>query len=269
METKINPELRISTMTLIAHIASIIDLQNVYDKININDKITYIEYADKKPKGKKQKEVKKRKKTDLQQKNGKKRKYFYNQVTLHVKIDKIINVKIFNNGGIQMTGLKKKSQSDEILRFITDLFDEYQLIQSKEIISREIVLINSDFDLGFKINRQKLHRLISDKEYYSSFEPIIYPGVNIKYYHNPNNLSQKGICQCGECVCNGKGKNNDCKKITIAVFNSGKALVTGGRNINEINISHQFITKLIDDNKDILKENEIINDGAPVAMLDD
>ena len=40
MDTKINPELRISTMTLIAHIASIIDLQNVYDKLNINDKIT-------------------------------------------------------------------------------------------------------------------------------------------------------------------------------------------------------------------------------------
>jgi TATA-box binding protein (TBP) (component of TFIID and TFIIIB) len=250
METAIDKSLRISTMTLIAHINSLINLQDVYEKLDINDKITYIAYADKSPKGKKPKEVKRRKKD-----NNKKRKYFYNQVTLHIKIDKIINVKIFNNGGIQMTGLKKYSQSDEILTFLTDLFYKKELIQSTEIKSREIVLINSDFDLGFKINREKLHRLVTEKMYYSSFEPIIYPGVNIKYYYNQNHPLQKGICQC-DCVCNGKGKNGDCKKITLAVFNSGKALVTGGRNPTEINTAYNFITTLIDENKDMLIESE-------------
>ena len=250
METVINPALRISTMTLVAHINSLIDLQKVYEKLSVNEKITYLEYADKPPKGKKQKEVKRRKKDD-----HKKRKYFYNQVTLHINIGKIINVKIFNNGGIQMTGLKKYSQSDEILTFITDLFDEKGLIQSTEIKSREIVLINSDFDLGFKIIRERLHRLVTEKQYYSSFEPVIYPGVNIKYYYNLNNPIQNGICQC-DCVCNGKGKNKDCKKITIAVFNSGKALVTGGRHPTEINTAYHFITTLIDENKELLMESE-------------
>jgi len=116
-------------------------------------------------------------------------------------------------------------------------------------------LINSDFDIGFKINREKLHRLVTDSGYYSSFEPIIYPGVNIKYYYNVNNPSQNGICQCN-CICNGKGHNNNCKKITIAVFNSGKALVTGGRNIKEINTAHNFITTLIEENKGLLIEED-------------
>ena len=249
-EDMIHPSLRISTMTLISHIDSLIDLKKVYDNIEINDKITYLEYAENPPKGKKQKVVKRRRKDD-----HKKRKYFYNQVTIHINVGKIINVKIFNNGGFQMTGITQSSQSDEILSFITELLFEKKIIESKNIIDKEIVLINSDFDLGFKINREKLHRLVTDQQYYSSFEPIIYPGVNIKYYYNLNNPFKNGICQC-DCVCNGKGKNNNCKKITIAVFNSGKALVTGGRNIKEINTAHNFITELIEENKELLMENE-------------
>jgi len=249
-EDVIHPSLRISTMTLISHVDSVIDLKKVYDNISINDTITYLEYAENPPKGKKQKVVKRRKKDD-----HKKRKYFYNQVTMHINIGKIINVKIFNNGGFQMTGITDPSQSDKILSFLTELLHEKELIESKNIIDKEIVLINSDFDIGFKINREKLHRLVTDKEYYSSFEPIIYPGVNIKYYYNLSNPSQNGICQC-DCICNGKGKNNNCKKITIAVFNSGKALVTGGRNIKEINTAHNFITNLIDENKELLIEKE-------------
>ena len=32
---------------------------------------------------------------------------FFNQATLHILLNKIINVKVFNNGKIQMTGLKE------------------------------------------------------------------------------------------------------------------------------------------------------------------
>lgn len=243
----LNPHLRISTMTFISHIDSIINLQDVYDRIDINESISYIEYADNEPKGMKKKKVKKRKKDD-----HKKRKFFYNQVTIHIALDKIINVKIFNNGGIQMTGLKQYEQTDKILKLLTDLFFEKELIQSKEITSKKIVLINSDFDIGFKIEREKLHRLVSDKEYYSSFEPIIYPGVNIKYYFNENNPIQNGICQCCS-ICDGKGLNNNCKKITIAVFKSGKIIITGGQCIQHINTAYDFINKIIHDNKKILE----------------
>ena len=249
----LNQSLRISTMTFIAHIDSIIDLQAVYDKVDINESISYLEYADNQPKGVKQKKVKKRKKD-----NHKKRKFFYNQVTMHVVLDKIINVKIFNNGGVQMTGLKHYEQSDKILHLLTDSFFQKELIQSKEITTRKIVLINSDFDIGFKIDREKLHRLVSDKEYYSSFEPIIYPGVNIKYYFNVNHPLQNGICQCSS-ICDGKGLNRNCKKITIAVFKSGKIIITGGQCLQHINTAYEFIHTIIHDNKTLLESRELTN----------
>ena len=113
------------------------------------------------------------------------------------------------------------------------------------------VLINSDFDLHYKVDREALHRSIIDEGYYSSFEPCIYPGVNIKYYYNKFK-GNNGICDC-EKMCNGKGKDNTCKKITIAVFNSGKIIITGGNSIEHIEIAYNFIYNFIESRKDIIQ----------------
>ena len=53
-------------------------------------------------------------------------------------------------------------------------------------------------------------------------------------------------------VFNGKGSglfNEDCKKITIAVFKSGKIIITGGKNIEQVNIVYNFIKDLLIKNK--------------------
>lgn len=254
MEDMIHPSLHISTMTLISQIDSLIDLPRLYEYLNIDEQITYVEYADKPPKGAKLKNKKKRKKKIVQN-STKKRKYFYNQVTLHINIDKIINVKIFNNGSIQMTGLKNCNQSNIILDILTRRFYKDKIIESQTIKSMKIVMINSDFHIGFMIHRERLHRLMCEQQYYSSFEPIIYPGVNIKYYYNESKPSSNGICKC-DSVCDGKGLNGNCKRITIAVFNSGSTIITGGESIKQLNTAYDFITNMIHQHKDSLEEKE-------------
>ena len=122
----INPILRISTMTQISKIKSLIDLQKLYDFLEIDSTYKYIEYANNKPKGQKQKKIKKRKKEI-----HKKRKFFYNQVTLHIYLDKLINVKVFNNGGIQMTGLKNYEQSCKILKLLISKLESFNLLTSE------------------------------------------------------------------------------------------------------------------------------------------
>ena len=94
-----------------------------------------------------------------------------------------------------------------------DIFNENEILQIGDL---ETVLINSDFDIKCEINRENLHRVIVDNGYLSSYEPCNYPGVNIKYYFNPLKRNF-GICDCDK-PCNGKGLNNTCKKITIAVL---------------------------------------------------
>ena len=95
--------------------------------------------------------------------------------------------------------------------------------------------------------------MIISMNYYSSYEPTIYPGVNIKYCFNESNLDD-GICKCS-VPCNGKGKVNSdgikcCKRITIAVFNSGKIIITGGQNRDQIKIAYHFISNFINKYKD-------------------
>jgi len=186
-------------------------------------------------------------------------KHFYKQITIHIFFTKIINVKVFNNGRIQMTGLKNESQGKETVNILVNLINKLSTDKKECICKTDVlqclwtktVLINSDFDMGFKIDRETLHRLIIEAGYFSSFEACIYPGVNIKYYYN-SLIENRGICSC-EHMCNGKEINGQCKKITIAVFNSGKIIITGGCSYKHIDVAYQFISQFIESNKDILK----------------
>ena len=245
-------DLHVSAMVQISKLSSNINLLELATNLCISDKISYIEHGSEIMKGFNPKNKPKKKKGKLIQK-----KFFYNQVTVHIQCDKTINMKIFNNGRVQMTGINNNKQGNEaidiLLSEIHNLSDECKLsIFDSENIEKEgdieTVLINSDFDIYHEIDRELLHRLIVEQGYYSSYEPCTYPGVNIKYYHNPirNNF---GICDC-EKPCNGKGKGNTCKKITIAVFKSGKIIITGGRSKENIQIAHQFITSFINENKE-------------------
>lgn len=246
-------DLHVSAMVQIGKLNTNIDLLNLANSLNENKNLLYIEYGDHVSKGDNGKKPSKKNKS---------RKYFYNQLTIHVfnktKENNRINVKIFNNGRVQMTGINNEFQGQETVNILCKefnslnekekYFDTEDSIQSIEDL--ETVLINSDFDIGFPIDRESLHRAIVESGYYSSYEPCSYPGVNIKYYRNP--LRQNfGICDC-EKPCNGKGKDYTCKRITIAVFKSGKIIITGGRDKTDISVAHKFITEFIHENKEFI-----------------
>ena len=63
------------------------------------------------------------------QKNRKKKKAFYNQVTILVrtKKNKITNVKLFTNGAIQMTGCKS---IDGVIDALTKIFTELKVVKA-------------------------------------------------------------------------------------------------------------------------------------------
>jgi TATA-box binding protein (TBP) (component of TFIID and TFIIIB) len=239
--------LRVSTITSILKISTDIDLKKIYKSVPITKYITFIEYGSgNPPRGFSKKLLKKtRKKT--------KKKIFYNQTTIHVFHDnKIMNVKLFNNGKIQITGLKGIDQAPVLINNLIEYFKALAIFDDNTtLLSHKLVLINSDFDLGYSINREVLHTEIIDAGLYSSYEPCIYPGVNIKYFMNTNQFD--GICCC-ENMCNGKGRacgDGDCKKVTIAVFTSGKVIITGGQNIEQLETAYRFIKNFIDERKEL------------------
>ena len=258
---EVNPNLRVSTMTCISNLNTEIDLKKLFDSVEIDSNLTYIEYGALNQKGNKPSKSNKPRKTE-------KKKFFYNQITAHIFEDKIVNVKIFNNGKIQMTGVKNETQSMIILKKLVsiirkidkDILETILTDTEFNIDDIRIAMINTDFDCGFKIKREILHRLVIDRGYYSSFEPTIYPGVNIKYYFNKEK-QDTGICNCHE-KCNGKGKDGLCKKITVAVFNSGKIIITGGQSYEQLNTAYDFINNIITNNREelILEDKGNLNE---------
>ena len=126
----------------------------------------------------------------------------------------------------------------------------------------KIVLINSDFYVGFEIDRSKLHSLLIEKyNIFSTFEPCIYPGVNSKYFWNEDykDYQFQGKCYC-DTYCSGKGcgkGNGNCKKITISMFQSGSVIITGARNIEQINIAYNFVNKIFSENYEQIKKNSL------------
>ena len=319
--------LRISTSTATCNINSFVNLYLVYSNLEINDTIIYIEFADEISKGVNPGKPKSKKASE-------KKKLFYNQITIIVKpySDKSIynNVKLFNNGAVSMTGLKKQEGEISIkyildkIKFIKgviytnspnspnsleDSINEMKCdfchtnnsihnikkivcdhsicklcVKNKDLnktncptcgknliedallnnsISKikdfKIVLINSDYYIGFNINREKLHNILYNKyQIYSSYEPCIYPGVNSKYYWNEDYAESEfqGKCQC-TVYCNGKGPgkgNGKCKKITISIFQSGSIIITGAHNHTQILRAYKFINTVIQNDIGLIKK---------------
>ena len=151
-----------------------------------------------------------------------------------------------------MTGLKYELMEmsslliPELLK--TDSTSESKILYHAQIETKpfDTVMINSDFSLGYRVKRDVIHREIVELGMYSSYEPCIYPGVNIKYYFNQS--TNHGICQCSQ-MCSGKGcglGDGQCKRITILIFMSGEVTITGNPRCREqLDITHRFISKFI------------------------
>ena len=100
---------------------------------------------------------------------------FFNQVTIHVNCEKIVNVKLFNNGKIQMTGLKYENHGEKVLDILLPYLKEIDNTNTQKILINQegiyytpfnIALINSDFSIGYKVKRDVVHREIVDAGMY-------------------------------------------------------------------------------------------------------
>lgn len=196
-------------------------------------------------------------------------KRFDNQLTVVYKFndESLINIKVFKNGNIQMTGIKETTDGKVMIDIILADMKRLSMNTTNNIVSDvdalqnknyKIALINSDFKVDFEVKRDKLHNVL--KRMYNircSFEPCIYPGVKVQYFWNELNFKKDGICRCSKTCIHGKGGgsgDNDCKKITIAVFQSGCVIITGAQTTFQIDDTYKFICKILFEHKNIIEK---------------
>ncbi len=274
-------EPRISTLTTTAQLGVKIQLDELFASVailpywDLNDGVLKMEF-----KG----QVKGTSFKDIMLKQKKEKKSFFNQATLVVRREvaplswKEINVKLFRNGGVQMTGVRSIPMSTETLRwlvpYLTKMCGAAIFDGEPRIHNEQVDLINTDFSIGAKVRRDNLHRILSETyRLNSSYESAIYQGVKTKYFYNaerPADVSP-GICPC-ERLCKGSGdgtKIGECKKITIAPFQTGQVIITGASTMDQINEAYEFIKNVFTRHADDILRKEYILPTAADAPKED
>jgi len=147
-------------------------------------------------------------------------------------------------------GLNKKIKNNKIVDRIINR-------NMLSITRYNITLINSDFYVGFKLNRTNVYEyMLNQCGLLCDFDPCIYQGVLIKFYWNTIKNVQDGKCNC-TIPCNGKGvgdSNGECRKITVSVFQSGNIIITGKCCRKELHYIYNYIVKLLHENSTELKQ---------------
>jgi TATA-box binding protein (TBP) (component of TFIID and TFIIIB) len=175
---------------------------------------------------------------------------------------KIVNIKLFKNGSIQMTGSKSMEQANIALditlkylkkKFIDDDDNKIRILKDKKTNGKikynllkfsdfKIDMINTNFSLDYKIHLEQFYKKLKSyeekqkekcknlkreyKDKLITYEPDIHAGVNIK-------LEREG--------------NNKNKKVTILVFQSNdpkklcNLIITGAINENHILQAYNYV----------------------------
>ena len=287
---KISP-LRVSTMVVTAHLGTTINLQRLLELFHERAipltwpgegflKVEYKPILYVKPDATPSELQKAKAKAKTQEKiiigtcsrdeltkRKKSKNIFFNQSTLVVRrhyadtattppqpLFKEVNIKLFKNGGIQMTGIPSDTFAQETLAWLANNLAQFSqpVLDTPAKPNRySIQLINSDYHVNGNINREKLHEiLVSRYNLFSSFESTIYQGCDTKYFYNevapPGSI--EGICPCGDTICAGNGNGSgvgQCKEITISPFHTGSVIITGARRFEQIEKAYIFINKIL------------------------
>ena len=214
---------------------------------------------------------------------GKVAKAFFNQATLVVRREvspmhwKEINVKLFKNGGIQMTGIRSSEMAQATMSWLlehlqttcTELFDG-----TPHIHKFQVHLINSDFSIGAPIRQEALHTLITNTYHLPClYETTVYQGVKTKYFFNDAAVvsGKEGRCSCPAlCVGNGTGSGlNQCKKITISPFQTGQVIIQASGlpdgSMRHIDQAMKFIQSVFRDHaSEVIRKRYLIPSMTPV-----
>lgn len=176
---------------------------------------------------------------------------FYNcfAITLRLRLEEFheIHVKVFNTGKLEIPGIVNSSilpnVKEYLLKMLTPLLPNN--LKFMETTEDNNVLINSNFNCGFHVQREQLHNLLRIKyNIETSYDPCSYPGVKSKFYYN---LHKSEDSQNGQIADNDRMKRSeleDSKKyceVSFMVFRTGSCLIVGNCNEKILYKVYDFI----------------------------
>jgi TATA-box binding protein (TBP) (component of TFIID and TFIIIB) len=180
---------------------------------------------------------------------------------------KEFHVKVFNTGKLEIPGVQSEVTFKLILQQVIDTIQPHMetKLGYKEN-SDETVLINSNFNCGYFINREVLYDILKYKyNIQSIYDPCSYPGIQCKFYYNPDIGLQNG-CQISE---ENKHLYDNVKEVSFMIFRTGSVLIVGRCDENVLFIIYDFLKNILNNEfKNICQKNVKVNQDGDVVLKD-
>jgi hypothetical protein len=218
-------------------------------------------------------------KKDIMNCRGKQKNAFYNCFAMILRFRfrdefKEIHVKVFNTGKLEIPGILNNELLVIVQRMILEIVQPHvstELIYTDINRGDENVLINSNFNCGFYINRDKVHSIMRSKKYgiESAYDPCSYPGVKCKFYYN-NDLDYDLNKQLGRIIETDQtmklSELIDSKKyteISFMIFRTGSCLIVGNCSEKILLFVFDFIKQFLTQEYDQIR---VVNED-PVSKI--
>jgi hypothetical protein len=199
-------------------------------------------------------------KKDIMNCRGKVKNAFYNcfAIIMRFKFEGLfreIHVKVFNTGKLEIPGVLNAGLLESVKKMLLEKLQPYITtnIAFLETDTEENVLINSNFNCGFYINRDKLYHILRSEKYRieSAYDPCSYPGVKCKYYFN-NDLGFDEKLQNGQIVLEDRsmkmselGENIKYTEVSFMIFRTGSCLIVGNCTERILKFVFEFIKRIL------------------------
>lgn len=202
-------------------------------------------------------------KKDIMTCRGKVKNAFYNCFALILRFNfndkyREIHVKVFNTGKLEIPGVLNIQILNIVKDMIIKLLVPYIVDIPLEFLPHDIennVLINSNFNCGFYIDRDRLHSILRSSAYNieTAYDPCSYPGVKCKYYFN-HEIGFDIDRQCGKLLHSDRtmkmSELDNAKKyseISFMIFRTGSCLIVGNCTERILRFVYDFIKKILQD----------------------
>ena len=195
-------------------------------------------------------------KKDILNCRSKKKRAFFNCFVLIIRLEdensppdarifKEMHIKVFNTGKLEIPGI----QHDDSLQNVIDiLIRTLKVIVGEHIECKkdncETVLINSNFNCGFYIDRDKLYNILKYKyRINSNYDSCSYPGIQCKFFY------YVGCAAAADRIHIQNGQQPianlpDYIEISFMIFRTGSVLIVGKCEDYVLHDIYDFIKEL-------------------------
>ena len=191
---------------------------------------------------------------------GKVKNAFYNcfAVIMRFKYEGMfreMHVKVFNTGKMEIPGVINEEILSIVKRNIIELIQPFVTMKLEYIqtIEESNVLINSNFNCGFFLNRDILYSILRSSKYgiETAYDPCSYPGVKCKFYFN-NKLGFDTNLQNGQILVEDRGmkmsevsENKMYTEVSFMIFRTGSCLIVGNCSEPILQFVFSFIKNIL------------------------